>query len=379
MKFFLLMFSFFALHGCEYSEEDDENNEQTQEILLVEAIPVPTGNISHYLDLTGTLESVSQANVIPQNSGTVVALYVREGDQVEINTPLAKLHNPAVNAAAERATIELNRAKREFKKSEQLHRQGAISKREYQESTTALKTAKSSYQEAQKSKSGTLLRSPINGVVSAVDIRLGELSTGRAFQIVDPNQLRLVVSVPEKDLHQLKIDQAVLISGAYTQSATTSGRVERIGPVVDSQTGSVKVFIDVTQATEQLRPGQFVRANIKVDEHKNIILLPKSAIVYQDGKPLVFVVAEQPADPKNHPKQLQETEQKPHKFAIQKSVKLGYSTATQVEVEEGINVGDLAITSGNSHLRADAPVRLTEPKKNPLSTEDKIPTQQESK
>ena len=213
-------------------------------------------------------------------------------------------------------------------------------------------------------------------MVSAVDIRLGEQTTGRAFQIVDPEHLRLVVSVPEKELHQLKVDQAVTISGAYTQSATTQGKLERIGPVVDSQTGSVKVFIDVTQGAEQLRPGQFVRANIKVDEHTNILLLPKNAIVYQDGQPLVFIVGEAPENPE---KNQENTTQKPHKFAIQKSVKLGYSTATQVEIAEGINLGDLVVTAGNTHLRADSPIRLASSQSGSDTIDDKPPKDQDSK
>lgn len=374
MNFFLLMFSFFALHGCGEKEGQRHNGNQKQETLLVEAITVPTGNIAKHLDLTGTLESVHQANVIPQTSGTVMELYVREGDRVAVETPLAKLYNPTVNSAAERATIELNRAKRERNKASQLYEQGAISKREYQESNTAFKTAKSSYQEAQKSKANTLVRSPIDGVVSAVDIRLGEQSTGRAFQIVDPEKLRLVVSVPEKELHQLKVNQPVTITGAYAESGTTQGRLERIGPVVDSQTGSVKVFIDVPQVAEQLLPGQFVRAKIKVDEHQDIMLLPKNAIVYQDGQPFVFVVGKA-----KEPSEDEESNQEDlPQVAVQKSITIGYTNQKEVEILEGLALEDLVVTSGNTHLRDESPIRVVEKQQKPAETPTQQPSDEEA-
>ena len=71
-------------------------------------------------------------------------------------------------------------------------------------------------------------------------------------------------------------------------------RVERIAPVVDPTTGSVRVFINVEEGQRLLRPGQFVKAQVEVARHENTIVLPKEAVVYEDGAPIAYMVTDAP-------------------------------------------------------------------------------------
>ena len=389
MFFFLTLFlSCENSFEYEYQYKDYQAGEQEEPMLLVRSEKAFKGDISNYLQLTGTLESNAQASVIPETNGTCLALYVREGDFVEAGAPLAQLSNRSLDAVEERAELELSRAEREFEKLERLHKQGIVSSREYQEAEIALKTARTSYTEANKNKSSTTVRSPLKGVVTSVSLRQGEQAGGQpAFVIMDPENLRLVASVPERDLNTLHKGLDVEIFAAYDENLHTTGVVERIGPVVDPQTGSIQLFIelppqaknpssDQNKTSSFFRPGQFVRAEIELKTHHDATLISKSALIYQDGQHLVFVMKDPP--PKSEVSQNDHSEQKSNStedsndkdsedstnkelnnpkdnisplMAFQQEVSLGYTNAQHVEILEGIEVGEDVITEGNTNLR----------------------------
>ena len=103
--------------------------------------------------------------------------------------------------------------------------------------------------------------------------------------------------MPERDLAELKEGQSVDIRAAYNDENTVNGTVERIAPVVDPTTGSVRVFINVEEGQSLLRPGQFVKAQVEVARHEDTIVLPKEAVVYEDGAPIAYMVTEAPEEP----------------------------------------------------------------------------------
>ena len=216
--------------------------------VLVKAESVGTGTVSDTIEITGALESIQQVNIIPETTGVVQSIFVREGDVVRKGDPLAKIINTNASAALERSQIEMERLEREWKKAQRLQQDGAISDREFQEVNTQLKTAQTSQEEALATQKRTTIRSPINGVVALVNIREGEVATStQLFQVVQPERLRLVASVPERDLAELKEGQSVDIRAAYNDENTVNGTVESIAPVVDPTTGSVRVFINVEE------------------------------------------------------------------------------------------------------------------------------------
>ena len=86
-----------------------------QRALIVNTVEVGNGSVARHLDTNGTLEGVNQASIVPETSGTVRQVLVREGDWVKKGALLAELINPNLTAATERAGIELERAKRDRK------------------------------------------------------------------------------------------------------------------------------------------------------------------------------------------------------------------------------------------------------------------------
>ena len=91
---------------------------------------------------TGVLESEAQADISPQASGTVTRIYVEEGDTVSRGQLLASIDNVSLNAGADRATIELEKARQSLREAESLHSRGAISNRELRDAQDAVRIAR---------------------------------------------------------------------------------------------------------------------------------------------------------------------------------------------------------------------------------------------
>ena len=327
--------------------------------VLVKSGIISTGTVTDTIEVTGTLENIDQVNIIPETTGVIQSIAVREGDVVTKNQILAQVINANAVANLERSQIEVERVTREFNKSKRLQAQGAISEREFQDLPESITELPNPHCPKRKPPLKRY-RAPIDGVIALVNVREGELATTtQLFQIVQPDRLRLVASVPERDLIHLKESQSVEIQAAYSAEHKVTGTIERIAPVVDPTTGSVRVFINVEEGQQVLRPGQFVKAQVEVDRHENTIVVPKDGVVYEDGEAYAYIVTDAPpeaseesegatdkpsSDEKCSRKESSKEDSTPKLVADRRSLQLGYSDTRWVEVLEGVALNEQIIT-----------------------------------
>jgi len=355
--------------------------------VLVETTSATVGSVANQLVTHGSLESEAMADITAETAGVVTAIKAEEGQTVTRGQVLAVLSNPSLEAGSERARLELSAAERRYDQSQKLHSTGAISDSEFLEAKDAFGIAQASFREASGTRGFTRLTSPVDGTVSARNVRLGELASGAtpAFQVVDLNKLRVIVNLSERDLTHLTVGQVVTLSGTYDTTIRSSGSVLRISPVVDELTGTVRVTIAVDPTEDgkpHLRPGQFVEVRIEVDRHTDVVTVPRSAIYWLDGSPIAWRVVDKPEDEKKEKDEedeetddgffskffsddAKEDEEEadpwvgvPRRIAERVNLTLGYTDADKAEVAAGIDAGDLVVTVGGDNLRPDAAVKL---------------------
>ena len=105
----------------------------------------------------------------------------------------------------------------------------------------------------------------------------------------------------------------------------------RVSPVVDDQTGTVKVTVELRAAGTNYRPGAFVRVRIETDTRQQTTLIPKRAVIERDGETFVFV--------------------NDGETAHRRPVELGYEDGDAVEVRNGVAVGDNVVVAGQGKLK----------------------------
>lgn len=144
----------------------------------------------------------------------------------------------------------------------------------------------------------TTLRSPITGAVTFLELRVGELmgSSKLAFRVASRSNLEARLFVPQKELERLEVGQAVRIRCEVfpDRPEPFHGEVEVINPVVDAETGMVRVIvgIDDPEALEFLRPGMFINGEVVLETHEDALLVNKRWLLYENQDPILFLAEE---------------------------------------------------------------------------------------
>ena len=253
---------------------------------------------------------------------------------------LAKLKNPQLSAERSRTSANFSKAQEDFTSVKSLHEQGYVARREYDDAKLALETARSTFRAAKEADGARNLKAPISGTVSLKDLRYGEaVSPGRlAFQIVDLDDLIVEVNLPERDLARLRVGQKALIRSELLEGVEAEGRVERISPVVDPQSGTVKVTVALAKDQERILPGMFVQVEVVVATHSDALLIPKVSLVYDKGVATVFRLKEDGVE--------------------RVEIKKGFAGSEDVEALEGLDAGDQLVVAGQGLLTDGAKVRV---------------------
>ncbi len=389
----LAFLSMFAVIGCAGGEAADKESAETAEKkparpdprTLVEVAPVERGSVARHLVASATVESERQADLVPETQGTVTGIYVEEGDTVAAGQLLAVVASPALDAAYERATAELERAQRDAAAAERLLAGGAMSRQELDAATQALRAASTAHEEASRTRGFTRIESPIAGTVAKRNVRYGEMAAGQtAFTIVDLARLRVVVALPERDLPRVRAGQPAVLESVYDDGVRGAGSVDRVSPTIDTGSGTFRATVRLAEDTA-LRPGQYVRVNIEVDRHDDVLTVSRRALVWDEGEPFVFRVADMTAAELEEEKENkkkddegkggaagsmsfsfgapEEKEEEPElpgpaRKATRVRVKVGFEDGERAEIVEGLAPGDAVVVVGNDSLREGARVRL---------------------
>jgi membrane fusion protein (multidrug efflux system) len=346
---------------------------------VVEVADAATGAVADLLVTNATVDTERRADIIPQATGIVREIRAAEGDVVQAGQVLAVLDNVSLDESANRAIAEVRRLEAEVDVARRLVEQRAMAQRELDELEGRLLGARSTLREASVVAKQTRLVAPFDGVVAARDLRVGELAAGstRAFQVVDLDSLVIVASLPERDVARIAIGQIARAVSAYDPDLAATATVERIAPVIDAQSGTFRVVLRLDAGQRALRPGQFVAVNIEVDRHEDVVVVPKQALVYEDGSPVVYrVVRRDPtaeelaaAEPKAPtaggwfgrpaPTEAKAPPEPPSPFAAERvRIEVGLVDEAYVEVVSGIAAGDRVVVLGQSALQDGARVRV---------------------
>jgi len=304
----------------------------------VETTQVSAGSISATYQGTATLEAAGRADVVAKTTGVVLDTLVEEGDQVEQGQVLARLEKDRYRLEVERTGATLERLEQELKRARELHNRDLMSSDEFDRARFEYQQQKAQHELMQLELRYTDIRAPIDGIVSERLIRTGNLVTEHqpVYSIDKFDPLWAVLHVPERELDRLEPGQPVAMRLDAFPDAVFSGKVLRVSPVVDPETGTFKVTAELDD-DPRLRPGLFARVSIIHDTRDNATLVSRDAVLSEDGNSAVFVV---------------DAEGK----VTRRAIRVGYQQDDVVEVLEGLEPGASVVTAGKGNLRDGARV-----------------------
>ncbi len=346
--------------GCSKSSEAANANavEATMPTRTVSVTAASKGAVVHQVDVVGELQGIEEIRVFSLVPDRIRTLTVDEGDTVRKGEVLATIWSEAqaegvnqAEAALEAALANRDATKDNVLRMRTLFQSHSITasqlegaEAQYRAAEAQVRQATAAVASAGVSKRNTIIRAPTSGVVSAVTLREGDLASGAPIlTIVRPERLKAVLRVPERYFLGMEPGMAVAISPLARPEQVVNGKITIKGSVVDrtSRTGLIEIHLDNKDGA--LIAGSAVRANIELSRRDGVILIPAEAAILsvdtaRTGAAKVF---------------LQDGDK-----AKSRDIKIGVRQGDELEVIEGLSVGEPVIVRGAGFLRDGNPIRV---------------------
>lgn len=342
-------------------QKDQDSAAESKEEDKAPAIPVETAepvrsDVFAVYSGTAPIEAFADAVVIAKVGGEVKEIFVEEGMEVKAGQVLARLDGDRLRLEKRQADANLQKLQRDYQRNVDLNERGLISAGDFEKIKYEMDALEASYNLASLEYSYTEIRAPIDGVISERFIKVGntiEVNTP-TFQVTSLEPLISYLHVPEREYRRIDAGQSATIKVDAVPQTEFIATVVRVSPVVDPNTGTFKITVEVTDRSRRLKPGMFGRISIVHDMHANALQVPRSAIVDDAGSSAVFVVEDD--------------------VAHRRPVVTSYVQNGFVEITDGLSDGERIVTIGQAGLKQGAKVTVI----NSIDSEESAAKNQQS-
>jgi RND family efflux transporter MFP subunit len=330
--------------------------------MTVEVDEVRRGDIAAHLTVVGNLIGLQTVDVVPRTGGRLIAISIRLGDRVSRGQVIAKIEDREIveqvrqaeaSLQVAQATIrqreaDLKFAETNLDRSRNLFERQLLPRQSLDDaearyasafaqldlSRAQLAQTQARLEELRINLANTEIISPVSGYVGRRNLDVGAWVAQNApvASVVDISSVRLVANVVERDLRVVSAGDPAVVEVDAFPGQQFKGQIARVAPVLDPQTRTAEMEIEVPNPGSLLKPGMYARVNLMVDERKGTLVAPKTAVVDYDGRRGVFVM----------------TEEGKAEFV---SVRVGIDDATRVEILGGLEEGQRVVVVGASSLR----------------------------
>jgi membrane fusion protein (multidrug efflux system) len=306
----------------------------------VEVATVEQGGIATFLQGTTTLEARNAATLVASRQGRVTALEVEEGQWVEQGEVLARLDDTEARLAVERAEVTLQMSRKEAERGRQMREQGYLSEKEMDDLELKRRSAEVELGQARYDLAETRIVAPFSGRITQRMIQLGEtLTPGReCFRLEDFSPILARVYFPEREAARVRPGQPAWVELNSRPGEPIEARVSLVNPVVDRSNGTFKVTLELPNPRGELRPGAFARVRLKTGEFVGAILVPRRAVLLEDGESYVFVARGD--------------------SVVRTRIQVGASEGERSQVLAGLAAGDRIVTVGQGGLKTGSRIKV---------------------
>jgi len=386
-----------------------QSTKEKDPTVAVESALVKQKTIQHTISTEAILFPIHQAALVPKINAPVRKFYVNRGSHVRSGQLLAVLENRDLVAGAQQSQGEYEQAQASFvtttvagvpeevqkaelddhaakqnleaeqkvyESRQNLFKQGALPRKELDQAGVSLTTARNQYeiahkhlqallavskQQELKSAAGQLeaakgkyfgaatqlsyseIRSPIKGVITDRPLYPGEMvAAGTALlTVMDVSEVIAKAHIPQTDAALLSVGNPATITVPVT-GEELKGRVTVVSPALDPNSTTVEIWIQAPNPKERLKPGTSVQTSVTTKAVPDALVMPNTALLTEpDGSTSVMVVGN---DGRAHPH----------------DVKTGISNGNDLQIVEGLKLGDRVITTGAYGLPDNTLVRLAQ-------------------
>lgn len=359
---FVLAMILFLVSGCSGEAKKEVQAESAPTPMKV--IKVVSRNMPYWGEFIGQINAVKTVDVRARVAGFLQEKKFKEGARVKKGDLLFVIDPKPFQEDLKQAQSGLEysqalveKAQKDFERFKKLYEENVVSRDEFESYQTQLATDKAQMRDnAAKVENAriqlgyTRIFSPIDGVIGRVQVDLGNLvgqgenTLLATISSVDP--VYVSFSVTESDYVRSQNQTApastkerqikmILADGS---EYGYGGQFDMVDRAVDPRTGTLGIRVKFPNPGSALRPGQYAKVRVLIDEIPDAVVVPVRAVMDVQGMKSIYVVG---ADGK----------------VVNQPVEIGFELDSLVVVKEGISLGDLIIADGIRRVRPGMAVK----------------------
>lgn len=342
--------SFTVLIGCgEKTPDSEELSEQEKVIKPVEEKPqdyVPVSveklkprDISETTNFSGKIVPNQEVSLVPKMPGKVDSLNVEIGDMVDSGQTIFTLDDSDIRKQVNQAKQALSSAQSSLDQAKEQKRQAeSVPGAPPGASGVSLagvqgqvEQAQMAYDQAKDALEDVKITSPVEGVVSEININEGGIATNAQASVVilDISEMFVEIDVPEKIVSQISEGQDASVDISAVNKIS-EGVIQNISPAPDQRTKLYKSKILINDAPEEIKVGMFVKVSFAINSKEKIIAVKSDSIIEDGEKNYVFIAEKGKA--------------------LKKLVELGIDSGEYTEIVKGLKKDQEVIVKGQDYV-----------------------------
>lgn len=307
--------------------------------LVVSATILQPQTLNDLFRMKGILLPDEEVDLTFETSGKITKIYFKEGSFVKKGELLAKVNDAPLQAQLKKLEAQLPLAQDRVFRQQTLLAKDAVSQETYQSVLTELETLKADIELVKANIAQTELRAPFDGAIGLRLVSEGAYASPSVVlaKLTKLSPLKIEFSVNEDMVNQIKPGTNLSFT-VNNDLKTYHATVYAIESRLDAQTLTFFARALFQNPNGKIKPGQSANVMIQLDEVKDAIVIPSISTIREMGRQIVFVYD------KGKAKEV--------------DIKTGLSTASSIQVTDGLSLGDTLLTTGVMQLRDGMPVKI---------------------
>ena len=321
--------------------------DENEKLTLVSNYEIKEKVFNSYMEAQANLKTRKNILILPEFQGTLEQIFVYEGQYVKKGKLLAEINDSGLKEQLEQLTIQANFAKENFERTERLWNNNIGSEIQFLKSKTDFESSQKMVEQMKDRLAKTKIYAPFDGEVDEIISNQGSNlipGVSQILRLVNLDKIYAEASVSEKYISFIEEGTEAIVQIPLLGKEIKS-QIIQTGNFINPSNRTFRVEVPVENIDKKIKQNLDAKIKINIYSKEDAVVIPLR-IVREDasGKNFVYVMNQ---------------DVKEGVYITSKTfISLGNKNNTDVEVTEGLKIGDMLVLEGASIVEDSQRVKL---------------------
>jgi len=321
--------------------------DENEKLTLVSNYEIKEQVFNSYIEAQANLKTRKNVLILPEFQGTLEQIFVDEGQNVQKGKLLAEINDSGLKEQLEQLTIQANFAKENFERTERLWNNNIGSEIQFLKSKTDFESSQKMVEQMKDRLAKTKIYAPFDGEVDEIISNQGSNlipGVSQILRLVNLDKIYAEAFVSEKYISFIDEGTEAIVHVPLLGKEINS-KIIQTGNFINPSNRTFRIEVPVENIDNKIKQNLDAKIKINIYSKKDAVVIPLR-IVREDasGKKFVYVMN----------KDIKEGGY----ITVKTFISLGNKNNTDVEIIEGLKIGDMLVLEGASIVEDSQRVKL---------------------